>query len=97
MALAGIVAGIGLGRPMVLEVGDIRRVQITKGWKGTLARSLDRFIARRSRLLVVTAPDAFVDGYYRARLQEEIPSLVVENKLDELAMPAPVARTLKPP
>jgi len=96
MALAGIVAGLGLGRPMVLEVGDIRRVQIAKGWQGALARSLDRFIARRSRLLVVTAP-GFVDGYYRARLHQEIPSLVVENKLDELAMPAPAARTRKPP
>ncbi len=96
MALAGIVAGMGLARPVVLEVGDIRRVQIAKGWKGFLARSLDRFIARRSRLLVVTAP-GFVDGYYRARLHQEIPSLVVENKLDELAMPAAAARTRKPP
>lgn len=40
MALAGIVAGAGLGRPMVLEVGDIRRVQIAKGWKGAVFRSL---------------------------------------------------------
>jgi succinoglycan biosynthesis protein ExoL len=96
MALAGIVAGIGLGRPMVLEVGDIRRVQITKGWRGALARSLDRFIARHSRLLVVTAP-GFVDGYYRVRLHEGIPSLVVENKLDEAAMPPPAASASKPP
>lgn len=96
MALAGIVAGIGIGRPTVLEVGDIRRVQIAEGWKGALTRTLDRFIARRSRLLVVTAP-GFVDGYYRARLRAQTPSFVMENKLDDLAMPARVAAEPKPP
>jgi succinoglycan biosynthesis protein ExoL len=94
MALAAIVAGIGLGRPIALEVGDIRSVQIASGWKGRLFRALDRFIARRIRLLVVTAP-GFVDGYYRARLHQDVPSLVIENKLDEEVMPVHAPREPK--
>lgn len=97
MALAGLVAGIGLGRPMVLEVGDIRAIQVAPGWKGALMRALDRWIARRSGLLVVTAP-GFADGYYRDRLRVAIPSLVIENKLDAQVMPAhDVASAAKSP
>lgn len=96
MALAGLLAGIGLRRPMVLEVGDIRRVQVAQGWSGRLSRALDRFLGRRIALLVVTAA-GFVDGYYRDRLGLNVPSLVVENKLDEEAMPPRGARAPAPP
>ncbi len=89
MALFAIVAGVGLRSQVVLEVGDIRHVQIAKGWKGWLARRLDRFIVNHSQLLVVTAR-GFADGYYGARLKSSTRVLVIENKLDE----APLTRVL---
>ncbi|MCE2874128.1 MAG: hypothetical protein LW625_00600 [Planctomycetaceae bacterium] len=90
MALFGILAGFGLGKPVILEVGDIRRVQVCGGWKGWIGRALDRFIVRRSSLLVVTAR-GFAQEYYERRLGSRIPVLLMENKLDE----APLRAALK--
>ena len=81
MALAAIIVSLGLGRPVILEVGDIRNVQVSNGLKGYLARLLDRYVVNISRLLVVTAP-GFVDGYYREWLHTRTPALVLENKLE---------------
>lgn len=81
MALAAIVAGAGLRRPVVLEVGDLRRVQVAAGPAGWLMRTFDRFIANRSTLLVCTAR-GFAEGYYRDRLGSRIPVIYAENKLD---------------
>lgn len=91
MALFALVAGVGLGRPVVVEVGDIRHVQVSPGLKGKVARFIERFVINACGLLVVTAP-GFVDGYYRGRLRCKTPVLVLENKLDERAMAG-----LKPP
>ncbi len=85
MALAAIVAGMGLGKPVVMEIGDIRRLQVARGVAGAAMRAVDRFIARRCSLLVSTAP-GFVDGYYRKRLGASIPTLILENKLDSRAI-----------
>ncbi len=90
MALFAIIAGWGLRRPVILEVGDIRHAQVAPGWKGRLARRLDRFIANRCAILVVTAR-GFADGYYASRLGCRTPILVMENKLDE----APLAKALE--
>ena len=81
MALAAIIANLGLGRPVILEVGDIQNVQVSNGLKGYLARLLDRYVVNISRLLVVTTP-GFVDGYYREWLHTRTPALVLENKLE---------------
>jgi len=63
MALFAIIAGLGLHRSLILEVGDIRHAQVAHGWKGFLARCIDRFIVNCSKLLVVTTME-FADGYY---------------------------------
>ena len=90
MALFAMVAAVGLGVPVVLEVGDIRHVQVARGLKGAVARALDRFIVRRASLLVVTAR-GFAEGHYRDRLGSRTPWLLMENKLDE----APLQRALQ--
>jgi succinoglycan biosynthesis protein ExoL len=94
MALAAIVAGIGLRKPVVLEIGDIRRLQVSRGIAGRVMRALDRFIASRCALLVSTAPE-FVRGYYRERLGSTIPSMILENKLDSTI--GPEHRDICPP
>jgi succinoglycan biosynthesis protein ExoL len=84
MALLGLLAGIGLNRPVVLEIGDIRRVQVARGIGGAIMRQLDRAIINRCGLLVSTAK-GFVEGYYRAQLGSRIPVVYLENKLDQAA------------
>jgi succinoglycan biosynthesis protein ExoL len=80
MALAALIASFGVRRPVILEVGDIRRIQIRSGVIGYLARVVDKYVVDCSRLLVATAP-GFVDGYYRQWLHTKTASLVLENKL----------------
>jgi len=84
MALIGLLAGIGLRRPVVLEVGDIRRIQVAGGFAGAVMRRLDRAIVDRCGLLVATAK-GFSEGYYCGRLGCRIQVLQLENKLDQAA------------
>ncbi|MDH3614641.1 MAG: hypothetical protein OES10_15350 [Gammaproteobacteria bacterium] len=81
MALLALVAGLGLRKPVVLEVGDIREVQLLAGIFGRLIRWLDKRLLNRCALLVVTAPK-FLDVYYREWLNSPIPAIVIENKLE---------------
>lgn len=81
MAFAAIVAGLGLHKPIILEVGDIRKVQSSSGVIGSLVRTIDQIIVNRCKLLVVTA-QGFVDGYYHRMLDIETPTMVLENKLE---------------
>lgn len=81
MALLCLVAGLGLRRPVAVEIGDIREVQTAAGVKGWMVRKIDRAIADSCSLLVATAPD-FVDVYYRQWIGSQTLALVVENKLD---------------
>ena len=64
MALMATVAGLGTGTPVILEVGDVQRAQVSGGFVGKAVRLLDRFGANSAKLITTTAPD-FVDEYYR--------------------------------
>lgn len=82
MAFVAVLAGLGLGRPVILEVGDIQRAQVSKGLVGYFTRLIERYTVNACGLLVVTAP-AFVDEYYRKWLKTRTQALVLENKLEE--------------
>ena len=79
MALLALISGIGLGRPVAVEVADIREAQTAKGLRGRVVRTLDRFTLQHSQLLIVTSADYF--RYYRDWLGVKTPGLVLENKL----------------
>lgn len=81
MAACALVAGIGTSTPVVLEVGDIRRIQVRNGAIGRFVRAAERAVAKRCRLIVATAA-GFIDGYYRGRLGVGTEAMVVENKLE---------------
>lgn len=81
MALLSYISGMGLKKPIILEVGDIRKIQVDKGLKGFLMRCLDKFIVNKSAMLVATT-DAFIDNYYRKWLGTKTPAMVIENKLE---------------
>lgn len=81
MALAVVIAGIGLNRPVIFEVGDLRGIETKKNLAGVLVRLLVRFTANSSKLLVATT-SGFIDEYYRKWLNVTTPALIIENKLE---------------
>lgn len=84
MLLLGRFACLGLAKPLkaVYEVADIREVLLGKGLFSCCLRWLERFLLRRTDLIVVTS-ETFVSGYYR-EIQglTTLRYLVIENKLD---------------
>lgn len=82
MAYLTLLAGIGLSKPIVLEVGDIREIQVVKGFVGNFVRIVDKFLVQKCSLLVSTTP-AFINEYYKKWLNVKIPSIVLENKLEK--------------
>lgn len=89
MAFMALIAGFGLGKAVVLEVGDIRELQVSSGLKGRIVRKIDKHFVNACSLLVVTTP-AFVDIYYRQWLNSSVPAMVIENKLE----PAMAGKTI---
>ena len=84
MALLAMLAGLLLRKKVILEVGDVREIQTSDGFKGWIVRIADRFVTNRCALLVVTA-GGFLDNYYRCWLGSNVPAIVVENKLEASA------------
>lgn len=82
MAYLTLLAGIGFRKPIVLEVGDIREIQIVKGFVGNFVRIVDKYLVQKCSLLVSTTP-AFINEYYKKWLNVKIPSIVLENKLEK--------------
>ncbi len=80
LGLAAMVACTGLGKPVVLEIHDIKRHQVAGGPKGWLVRRVDRFVTQACSLLVITTTGYY--PYYRNWLKVKTPDLVIENKLD---------------
>lgn len=78
MALMALAAGVGLRKPVVLEVADIRGLQVARSFAGQLFRRIDRRATDACSLLVVTSPHYY--RYYRDWLNVKTPGLVVENK-----------------
>lgn len=81
MAFMSHISGLGLRRPIIVEVGDVRDFQTARGLKGKIARRIESWMIGRSKLIVVTAPN-FYDVYYRQWLKTTTPGLVIENKLE---------------
>ena len=79
MAFLALMSGVGLGKPVAVEVADIREAQTAKGLKGHLIRALDRFTVNHCQTLIVTSEHYF--RYYRDWLRVKTPGLVLENKL----------------
>lgn len=80
MALLALAAGAGLGKPVVLEVADIRPVQVAGGPLGLAFRKIDKWVTGACRLLVLTS-DGYA-SYYKDWLAVATPRMVIENKLD---------------
>ena len=80
LALLGILAGVGLNRPLALDVADVKALQVASGWAGSATRAIEKRTVRRCRLLTLTTEG--YRAYYRDWLGATAPIVVIENKLD---------------
>lgn len=81
MFLLAWVATLGYKKKLIYEVGDIREALIGSGLKNRMFRLLERFLVKRSELLVVTS-EAYLSEYFSAIQDlENVSSFVMENKL----------------
>lgn len=81
MALLALVAGIGLGRPVAVDVADIRTLQVASNWRGRALRFLEKFTVNQCRLLALSTTG--YRHYYREWLETDTPDLVLENKVEK--------------
>ena len=80
MALLCLISGMNLGRPIIIEVGDVCELQTAGGVWGRLVRKVDRYLADSCQLLITTA-HGFLD-YYRQWVGTTTRALIIENKLE---------------
>jgi succinoglycan biosynthesis protein ExoL len=70
--------------PIVYECLDIHRLLLRRDGIGAAMRSAERFLARRSALLITSSP-AFAREYFEPLNQVRVPVTLLENKVLELA------------
>ena len=82
LAIFAYIASLQLKKPLVMDVADIREIQVSSSLSGKLLRVIERFIANRTDLLVVSSL-AFVTDYYLGKLKAKVKYyLLLENKVD---------------
>lgn len=82
MGYMALIANFRYRKPVVVEIGDIRELQVKKGLLGKIIRTIDNYLINKCSLLIVTAPD-FLNEYYKKWLNINITSLIMENKLED--------------
>lgn len=71
---------------LIYEVEDVQEVFFLQDWKGALFRAVERWVLRRSDLLVVMSP-GFVRGYFAPMQKYTGPYYALENRIqtDDIA------------
>ncbi|MDI9569687.1 MAG: hypothetical protein QM278_02955 [Pseudomonadota bacterium] len=82
MAFLGFLAGFLLGKPIVMEVGDLVNIQVASSIKSKIFRIIDRWITSRYAL-IVTISEGFLNIYYRKWLKIKTRGIVIQNKLEK--------------
>lgn len=81
MAALSYIAGLGLSKPIVVEVGDTVPIQRKANFIGKLVRKIESLFMKNYRLLVVICPP-FLNIYYRKWLKSDIEAMIIENKVE---------------
>lgn len=82
LAIFAFISGLGLNKPLIIDVADIREIQTGPGIVSKIFRAIDKYITKRASLLVVTAK-GFISEYYNKILGIEIRDyILLENKVD---------------
>lgn len=66
--------------PLVLELADVQPAMLGQGLRGKIMRAVERFVLRRTALLVTTSP-GFVRNYFTPLQQFTGPVFLLENKV----------------
>lgn len=67
-------------RPLVLEIADIQPAMTGQGLKGKVLRAVEKFVLRRTALLVTTSP-GFVRNWFQAVQRHAGEIFLLENKV----------------
>lgn len=82
LAIFAYIAAIGLNKPLIIDVADIREIQTGPSIVSIIFRLIDKYITNRASLIVVTAK-GFISEYYKKILGIEIEDyILLENKVD---------------
>lgn len=82
LAMWSYFASIGLQRRLIIDLADIREIQVSDSFFGVIYRFLDKYVTNRCELLVVTS-ESFISDYYNKRLNVfDKKYFVLENKVD---------------
>ena len=82
MAYLCVIASLFLKRIIVLEIGDIRKIQTSKLYYGQIIRVIEKQLLKSCSLMVVTS-EHYINEYYRKWVGSNIETLVLENKLEK--------------
>ncbi len=66
--------------PIVLELADVQPAMLGQGLRGKVMRAVERFVLRRTALLVTTSP-GFVQNYFTQFQEFTGPVFLLENKV----------------
>lgn len=66
---------------LIYDVADIQSVMVGNGVLSVLLRGLERFLIRKTSVVVVASP-AYIDGYFKGHQNIDHKFLVIENKVD---------------
>ena len=89
----------GAPAPIVLELADLQPAMLGQGLRGRLLRAMERFVLRRTALLVTTSP-GFVKNYFTPLQQFTGPVFLLENKVypsTGIAPPCPASSRITTP
>lgn len=80
LAILSFISCLGMRKPIVVEIGDLARMQFSKGILSAIFRKIEGFFTSHYQFIVVIS-SGFLHQYYRSWLSVRTPGMVIENKL----------------
>lgn len=82
LAILAFFSSIGLKKKIIIDIADIRPIQVSDSIFGNILRGIESFVTKRASLIVVTS-SGFIDYYYKKTLGlSDLNFFLLENKVD---------------
>jgi hypothetical protein len=82
LAIYSFFASSGLKSRLIIDVADIRPIQVSNSFLGKFLRTIESYVTKSASLIVVTSK-GFIDFYYREKLGIKTHNFfLLENKVD---------------
>lgn len=93
LAIFSFISALGLRKKSVIDVADIRPIQVSNGIIGWILRKIEKFVTKKSSLVVLTS-QGFIKNYYHKKLKlNKVDYFLLENKVDFNLNPLPISGT----